>query len=131
MRHARLLSFAIAAVLVATVAPTARAQSSEQVYAGEDLDSPPKLVNPSRTARLVAESYPSALKRMGVAGQAQVQFIVEANGKVDPSTVEIVVASTPAFGAAAKDVIPKIEFFPGKAKGQAVRSRVLLPIMYK
>ena len=71
------------------------------------------------------------LKKTGVAGQAQVQFVVDASGKVEPASVEVVLASQPAFAAAAKEIAPRIEFTPGKAKGQAVRTRVLLPIQYK
>jgi protein TonB len=121
---------ALLAVAVATPA-TLRAQGGESVYAGEDVDTPPRLSNPARTARLVAESYPAELKRSGVAGQAQVQFVVDASGKVEPGSVEVVIATAPAFAVAAKSVASRIEFMPGMAKGQAVRTRVLLPIQYK
>mgnify|MGYP001766201021 CR=1 FL=1 len=131
MRLARLLPVAVAGFLTLAAAPSLRAQAADQVYAGEDVDTPPKLANPAKTARLVAESYPVNLKRTGVAGQAQVQFVVDVSGKVEPGSVEVVLASTPAFASAAKEVAAKIEFTPGKAKGQAVRTRVLLPIQYK
>jgi len=131
MRLTHILPLAVAALFTVAAAPALRAQSSDQVYAGEDVDTPPRLSNPSKTARLVAESYPSNLKSAGVSGQAQVQFVVGADGKVEPGSVEVVLASTPAFASAAKEVVTKIEFHPGKAKGQAVRTRVLLPIMYK
>jgi protein TonB len=131
MRMSRLIPFAVTAVLIVSVAPAVLAQSSDQVYAGEDVDTPPRLVNPAKTARLVAESYPAQLKRSGVQGQAQIQFVVDASGRVEPESVEVVLASTPAFAVAAKEVVPKIEFTPGKSKGQPVRTRVLLPIQYK
>lgn len=131
MRMSRLFPFALTAFLIASAAPAALAQGGEQVYAGEDVDTPPRLANPAKTARLVAESYPAQLKRSGVQGQAQIQFVVDASGKVEPESVEVVLASTPAFAVAAKEVVAKIEFTPGKSKGQAVRTRVLLPIQYK
>jgi periplasmic protein TonB len=130
MRH-RHRVFALLAVLTLAAPSALRAQGGDGVYAGEEVDSPPRLSNPARTARLVAESYPAELKRSGVAGQAQVQFVVDAAGKVEPGSVEVVIASTPAFALAAKAVATRIEFTPGKAKGQAVRTRVLLPIQYK
>ncbi|MFN8667415.1 MAG: TonB family protein [Gemmatimonadaceae bacterium] len=131
MRRTRLVPVALAALLTLAAAPSLRAQASEQIYAGEDVDTPPRIANPARTARLVSESYPTLLKKTGVAGQAQVQFVVDASGKVEPASVEVVLASQPAFAAAAKEIAPRIEFTPGKAKGQAVRTRVLLPIQYK
>jgi periplasmic protein TonB len=131
MRWSRLIPVAVTALLVVTAAPAAFAQGGEQIYAGEDVDTPPRLANPARTARLVAESYPPQLKRSGVQGQAQIQFVIDASGKVEPGSVEVVLASTPAFAVAAKEVAEKIEFTPGKSKGQPVRTRVLLPIQYK
>ena len=131
MRPDRLLPVVAAALLTLAAAPALRAQASDQVYAGEDVDTPPRLANPAKTARLVADSYPANLKRIGVAGQAQVQFVVDVSGKVEPGSVEVVLASTPAFASAAKNVVAKIEFPPGKSKGQVVRTRVLLPIQYK
>ena len=130
MRPDRLLPVVAAALLTLAAAPALRAQASDQVYAGEDVDTPPRLANPAKTARLVADSYPANLKRIGVAGQAQVQFVVDVSGKVEPGSVEVVLASTPAFASAAKNVVAKIEFTPGKSKGQVVRTRVQLPIQY-
>jgi hypothetical protein len=40
-------------------------------------------------------------------------------------------AAAPALGNAAKTVVEKLEFVPGKKDGQAVRARVQLPIQYK
>lgn len=66
MRPDRLLPVVAAALLTLAAAPALRAQASDQVYAGEDVDTPPRLANPAKTARLVADSYPANLKRIGV-----------------------------------------------------------------
>ena len=120
---------AIALVIAALVPSVARAQN--EVYGPEDLSSAPKLVSAAATARLVARSYPEDLRRAGTGGTVQLQFVIGANGKVEPSSVEVVSAPAPALGAAAKAVIEKLEFVPGKKDGGAVRSRVQLPISYK
>jgi periplasmic protein TonB len=131
----RAAGLAACAILASVAAPTIvhsqAAASAAPIFAGEDLDSPPKLVNPNKTARLVADSYPAHLRRMGVGGSVQVQFVIDPTGKVEPESVEVLQASTPAFGDAAKEAAKKIEFYPGKAKGQTVRTKVLLPIVYK
>jgi TonB family protein len=131
----RVAGLVACATLVSAAVPTIvhaqAAASTAPIFAGEDLDSPPKLVNPSKTARLVSDSYPANLRRMGIGGTVQVQFVIDPTGKVEPESVEVVMASTPAFGEAAKEAAKKIEFFPGKAKGQTVRTKVLLPIVYK
>jgi periplasmic protein TonB len=114
-----------------SVARAQAAASASPIFAGEDVDTPPKLVNPTKTARVVSDSYPANLRRMGVGGSVQVQFVIDPNGKVEPESIEVLQASTPAFGDAAKEAAKKIEFHPGKSKGQTVRTKVLLPIIYK
>ncbi|HEX4935198.1 MAG TPA: energy transducer TonB [Gemmatimonadaceae bacterium] len=131
MRPATVFPLALATLLASTSASALRAQASDQVYAGEELDTPPRLANPARTARLVTESYPPLMKKTGVAGEAQVKFVVDTAGKVEPGSVEVVLATRPAFAMAAKGVAARIEFTPGRANGQPVRARVILPIQYK
>lgn len=126
-----LLSVALAAASLSLAPRVLPAQSASPVYAGDDIDSPPRLANPTRTARLVADSYPSQMRRSGVAGQAQLQFVVDTAGRVEPESIEVVLASGPAFAVAARNVLPKFEFTPGRAHGQRVRTRVILPIQYK
>lgn len=131
MRISRFFPIALAAFALAIAPATLRAQSADQIHAGEDVDQPPKLANALKTAKIVFDSYPPMLKKAGLSGHAQVQFVVDAQGKVEEGSVEIVLASSPAFGAAAKGVVTRIDFTPGMSRGHAVRTRVLLPIMYK
>lgn len=126
----------VAIAVLAAAATPARASaqaaaSAAPIFVGDELDIPPKLLNPTRTARVVADSYPANLRRMGIGGSVQVQFVIDLNGKVEPESVEVLQASTPAFGEAAKEAVKRIEFYPGKSKGQTVRTKVLLPIVYK
>jgi protein TonB len=119
------------AALAAASPRIAGAQDDKQVYAGEDLTTPPKIASMMAAARLVQRSYPEALRRQGVSGLVQVQFIVGSDGKVEAGSVEIVAASVAGLGDAAKGVVPKLEFTPGKVNDKPVRSRVVLPLTYK
>src|SRR5258708_38394511 len=96
-----------------------------------EVDTRPNFSCPPATARLIARSYPEQLRRAGISGSVQLEFIVDASGKVEPGSVQVVVASVPALGEAAKAVVEKIEFTPGTIKGEPVRARVLLPLSYK
>jgi protein TonB len=96
-----------------------------------ELETMPKFSSPSATARLIQRSYPDVLRRAGINGSVQLEFIVSPQGKVEPGTVQVVAASVPALGEAAKGIAEKIEFSPGTIKGEAVRARVLLPLVYK
>ena len=59
------------------------------------------------------------------------QFIVDSKGKVDPASVEVVEATQPALGEAAKKVVSRLDFSPGKVNGAGVKTKVVLPIIYK
>ena len=123
-----------AALAAATLlAPTGRvlAQSAGEVYAAEELTVQPKIRNMARTASVVRTTYPVALKRAGIDGQAQVRFVIAPDGNVETGSIEVVSATVAAFGEAAKKAVEQIQFEPGKVKEAAVRTRVVLPIMYQ
>src|SRR5262252_6138108 len=106
----------VLAALFAAVAPRwLHAQSSGIVYAGQELDSAPQVSNVAATAKMIQDVYPKDLRRSGVSGTVQIQFIVGTNGKVEPGSAEIVAASVAQLGNVAKGVVEKIEFKPGMA----------------
>lgn len=128
-RLRRLTSAAAVAFALCAVPRLAAAQG--EVFGGEDLTSPPKLVSAAAAARLVARSFPEEMRRAGTGGTVQLQFVIGKDGKVEPSSIEVVQTPAPALGDAAKSVAEKMQFVPGKKDGTAVRARVQLPIVYK
>ena len=129
-RRFRRLSTAAAVAFALCAAPRLVA-AQEAVYGGEDLTSPPKLVSAAAAARLVARSFPEEMRKAGAGGTVQLQFVIGKDGKVEPSSIEVVQTPAPALGDAAKTVAEKMQFVPGKKDGNAVRARVQLPIVYK
>ena len=128
-RRARRLALVVAALAASVAAP--RLVLAQDVYGADQISSPPKLVSPAATARAVARSFPEDLRRTNTGGTVQLQFVIGTNGKVEPSSIEVIEAPVPALAAAAKTVAEKMEFVPGKKDGNAVRTRVTLPITYK
>lgn len=123
-----------AAVLAAVLAfgpGASAAQAQDKVYALAELESPPKLKSTAEAGRLISESYPEELKRRGVGGMVEVQFVVDASGKVEPGSVEVLDATHSQLGEAAKKVAARLSFQPGKAGGSAVKAKVVLPVVYK
>ncbi|MBL0890728.1 MAG: energy transducer TonB [Gemmatimonadaceae bacterium] len=112
------------------LASTAAAQD-DKVYPMSELTNPPKLSSTTLAARLIQESYPADLKSRGVGGMVELQFVVDSKGKVEPASVQVVDATQTALGEAAKKVVSKLEFNPGKLNGSAVKTKVVLPIIYK
>lgn len=111
--------------------PTARASAQDKVYSLAEVNTPPKLAAPSQAMRVIQSSYPADLRNKGVAGEVEVQFVVAPTGKVEAGSVEVIDASVPQLGDAAKGAVEKLEFTPAKVNNAAVRARVVLPIAYR
>ena len=129
-RVRRLASLAAVGLAAALALPRVAAAQGE-VFGGEDLSSPPKLVSAAAAARLVARSYPEDARKAGTGGTVQLQFVIGRDGKVEAGSIEVLGAPSPSLGNAAKTVAERMEFVPGKKDGSAVRARVQLPIVYK
>lgn len=117
-------------LLVGPLAPSAQAQD-DKVYSIAELSNPPKLSSSTTAARLIQESYPDDLKRRKVGGLVELQFVVDAQGNVVAGTIEIVDATQTTLGEAAKKAVSGFQFEPGKLNGAKVKTKVVLPIVYK
>lgn len=130
--HPLVVRLLVTASLIAGAAPSARAQGTDdRVYNITDVTHPPKLSSQSQAARLVQESYPEELKRRGVGGMVEVRFVVDEKGHVDPTSVQVLDATQTSLGDAAKKVVVRLDFAPGKLNGTNVKTKVVLPIIYK
>ncbi|MBX3174779.1 MAG: energy transducer TonB [Gemmatimonadaceae bacterium] len=125
-RTLRLFIIALAAVLTPSLATAQGA-----IVAQSDLDTPPRLASQEMTARILARSYPPALKRQGITGNVELEFVVDESGRVEGPSVKVVESTNPELADAAKSVIEEIRFRPAQAGGKAVRTVVTLPITYK
>lgn len=125
-RTLRLFIIALAAVLTPSLATACGA-----IVAQSDLDTPPRLASQEMTARILARSYPPALKRRGITGNVELEFVVDESGRVEGPSVKVVESTNPELADAAKSAIEEIRFRPAQAGGKAVRTVVTLPIAYK
>jgi protein TonB len=130
-RESRALFWMLAVAATMLVMPlTVRAQDASKVYDLSEVDAMPKLSSSSFMARIISDAYPANLRKAGIGGAVQMEFVVDASGKVEVSSIEAV-SNVPALVEAAKMVAPKLEFVPAKVKGTAVKSRVVLPLIFK
>jgi protein TonB len=85
-----------------------------QVFLEAQVDDPPALVSagPNR--------YPEVLRAAGIAGRVVVKFVIDTTGHPEPNTIQIVSTPHPGFANAAKEMVSKSVFRPGKVRGQAV-----------
>ena len=123
----------VAAVAAATafLPSAARAQELSRTYSFAEVETKPSLASVANFQRVVSEGYPDDLRRRRMGGIAEVSFVVDAAGKVEPGSIEIVDATQPAFGEAAKQALLMTGFKPGRVSGTPVRTKVSLPIVYR
>ena len=117
----------IVALALVVLAPS---QAAAQAFSPDQLTEMPSLKSASQAQRAIERAYPRSLQDNGITGKVQVRFVVQADGSVDPSSVEVVAASVKALGEAAADAVAKIEFNPGKKDGAAVAAVVVMPIAF-
>lgn len=69
-------------------------------------------------------NYPPALRKSGVAGEVTLQFVVNADGKVEPGSVQVISSTLYGFEAAAREAILRARFEPATIRGKTVRQLV-------
>lgn len=79
-------------------------------------------VVPSR--RNPAPAYPSMERAAGITGEVVARFVVDTTGRVEQGSAEVLSETSPSFGAAVLNVLPRYRFTPARVQGRAVRQLV-------
>ncbi len=87
-----------------------------------DLDEKPKVL------AQVSPVYPRALKDDGLTGQAEIEFVIDRDGRV--LFPRIISASHEDFGWAAATAISQWRFQPPRRGGQVVAARMTVPVLF-
>lgn len=89
------------------------------VLLAAEADEVPRL---ARGARCSGD-YPGQLRALGLAGSAELQFVIGRDGRVDTTSVRLTQATHPAFGEAARIGLasPECRYTPGIYRGEPVR----------
>jgi TonB family protein len=101
--------------------------ASATVYTADQVDRP---VQVDSTIPVDAY-YPDSLKQKHVSGEAVVEFVVDTVGRVETETINVVLASHPSFGRAAREAVWSARFVPAMLRGRTVRQLVQLPIRFQ
>jgi TonB family protein len=101
--------------------------ASATVYTADQVDRPAR----ADSSVMLEPIYPDSLKQAHTSGSAIVEFVVDTEGRVEPETISVVVASHPAFARAARDAAPSARFIPAFHQGHAVRQVVQLPVEFQ
>nr|MBA3657607.1 TonB family protein [Gemmatimonadaceae bacterium] len=74
--------------------------------------------------------YPPGLYAERVNGSVIVEFVVDAEGKVEEGTLGIVASSNPLFSEAVVRAVEGALFTPARLKGVSVRQLILQPFSF-
>ncbi len=74
--------------------------------------------------------YPRMMQQANIEGNVLLQFVVETDGHVSRSTIEVLNSTHRAFEGPARDMIQKCLFRPGRVRASAVRVLVQMPIVF-
>jgi protein TonB len=92
--------------------------SSGKAYDENQVDRAVEVTRPA------APRYPDALKSVGVQGVVSMHFIVAADGRVEPNSIEVISTSHKLFADAVRTALLNTRYRPAEAGGHAVRQMV-------
>lgn len=75
--------------------------------------------------------YPDALRKAGISGRVVAEFVVDEQGRVDASSINIVSSTHPLLSAAVRASVGRARFAPAYSKGHVVRQVVHLPVVFE
>ncbi len=127
---ARIARWAPVVVALTLLLSPADGAAQQDYYTLAEVTERPGLKSPRQAQQVILNSYPQSLQDARVEGRVQLRFVVDANGKVEASTIQVIAAPVPALGEAAVEAVAKIEFEPGKKDGSPVRTLVVMPIAF-
>ena len=85
-------------------------------------------------ARLLAGSgrptYPEALRNAGLAGEVNVQFVVDTTGRADMSTLAVLSSTNERFTEAVRRALERARFGAAEVGGMKVRQVVRMPFVF-
>lgn len=102
----------------AKVCPNPETTESDSVFTEQQVSRPI-----SRLA-MVTPPYPEELRSANVDGDAFLEFVVNAQGCVEPSSIRVVRTTRKEFADAARYGLRRMRFRPAQRDGRAVRQRV-------
>lgn len=100
------------------------------VFQMADVDEFPELVNRAEVARLISNVAGETV-RAGGPGEVMVRFRIQADGTVDPESMQIVSSTRAELEEPARRVVRAMRFRPARANGEAVPVWITLPIVFR
>ncbi len=102
----------------------ARLLDAHRVFVASEVDQAARIVS------IQQPEYPDSLRAAGVSGSAVVEFIVNADGKVDRESIGVVSATHIKFGEAVRAALLEANFFAAMRRGAPVAQLFQFPVTF-
>lgn len=100
-------------------------------YTANAVDRVAELRNRGDVASAMRRLYPTHLREAGVGGTVVVQFVVNAEGRVESSSIRIIRAEHPDLGEQTRRAVADFRFRPAQKGNRNVRQLVQMPIVWQ
>jgi hypothetical protein len=84
----------------------------------------------AREVDQVHPMYPFPLRKKGGGGAATLQFMIDAMGRVEMESVQLLGDTDPRFALACREILPDMRFIPAEYNGRTVRELVRMPFSF-
>jgi protein TonB len=84
-----------------------------------------------QVTRAAVPRYPDALKSVSIEGEVMMRYIVDARGRVEPGSIQVLSATHKLFAEAVREALLHSRYRPAEAGGQPVRQLVEQPFIFK
>jgi len=78
-----------------------------------------------------APQYPPALEQAGITGRVVLEYLVDTTGRAEPGSLRTLVATYPAFEAAARATVLASRYRPARLGGRVVRQLVRQTLRFR
>lgn len=95
-----------------------------QIFNEAVVDEPPERISSPPL------EYPRTMQQAGVEGMVVLQAVIDTSGRVERGSIEVVQSTNAAFESAARRLLERSLFRPGRVRGRPVRVLIQLPIQF-
>lgn len=110
--------------------PTGASKASSGPVDVNVVEERPSLRNAAEMQRVLQRLYPPLLRDSGVTGQTMLKFVIDANGRVEAGSVEVLSSTHDGFSSASIEAADRFRFSPAKIGGRPVRVSISMPISW-
>jgi TonB family protein len=102
----------------------AKLLDAQRVFVASEVDQPARVVS------IQEPEYPDSLRALSIGGSAVVEFIIEADGKLNKESIGVVSATHMRFADAVRFAVLEALFLPAKRNGHEVAQVYQLPVTF-